>query len=682
MQNSFKRAFSRVTLLGLVSVLLFGVVGVNSASAQGESEGRSTEINSSKDSTLFTVTSLNASREGRVRADINWSGSLGALRDGKVSVNGERVDGVEVSTANSSAPQSFVFIFDTSEAAVESGLTSASTKIVGEWLNSRTEEERNSQPVAFYAAGSSPVALLSYTTDLQRQLFALTRVGAGVGKTNLDPLNKNSALWDTVQQALLTAPPIGGSSPRSMIVISSRGNTVESTTSSRRQVLGEAQLTSTQMFFSLGPTQTQSAGLGEVANQSGGILLPATSREQAEANVDVILELASQRRYRLDIPVPPTQESENNFVVLIEVGELKTGGAVPRGGVVNGPGNMAVPTDGGFTFNFFNNRFVVIIGILFGALAISGIVFVVAQNFMVRESFDDQLRTYLADSLGTSDLQSLPDSEKQRIVRNILLQRASTVADSITKRTGFSEKLDDMLERADMKVKPREFMMIYFISVPVSILIGIIFQNAIFFFGILVIALLAPIAVVNQKISRREKRFADQLPDTLQLLASSLRAGNSIPQALEAASKEMPSPMDKEISRIVNEMQLGGNLTVGIDSVAKKMNNRDFEWVSMGVSIQQEIGGNLAELLDSVAKIILERNKLARDIRTLTAEGKLSALVLILLPIGILVGLSFLNPDYAGVLTGTTMGRIALFISTIMMVGGWIWMQKIIKIKY
>ncbi len=162
------------------------------------------------------------------------------------------------------------------------------------------------------------------------------------------------------------------------------------------------------------------------------------------------------------------------------------------------------------------------------------------------------------------------------------------------------------------------------------------------------------------KANRRRKQFEALLPDTLQLLASTLRAGYSLMQGVEAVSQEVSEPMGRELRRVVTEARLGRPLEEALDGVAERMESGDFTWAVMAIRIQREVGGNLAELLVTVAETMTERERLRRDVNALTAEGKISAIVLGLLPIGLGFFIYTTNPDYMEPLFEETVGKIML----------------------
>jgi tight adherence protein B len=201
--------------------------------------------------------------------------------------------------------------------------------------------------------------------------------------------------------------------------------------------------------------------------------------------------------------------------------------------------------------------------------------------------------------------------------------------------------------------------------------------------------LLAAVAVplgarllVKFRTSRRQNAFADQLDDSLQLMASSLRAGHSIMRAMDAVSQEAASPTAEEFARLVNETRVGRDLTEALDEIAERTSSEDFAWVSQAIAIHREVGGNLAEVLDAVGHTIRERNAIRRQVKALSAEGKLSAIVLMALPFGILAFISMTNPGYLAGFTESLVGYGMLAVAAVMMTVGGLWLKSTVKIRF
>ena len=202
--------------------------------------------------------------------------------------------------------------------------------------------------------------------------------------------------------------------------------------------------------------------------------------------------------------------------------------------------------------------------------------------------------------------------------------------------------------------------------------------------GGLMLALLGlavPIGAVSVKAGRRRSAFERQLPDALTLLAGTLRAGYSIGQAITAVSEDVPDPLGGELRRAMSEAQLGRPIEDALTGVAERLTSRDFAWTVLAISIQREVGGNLSELLDTVATTMVERERLRREVKGLTAEGRMSAIVLGALPLGMMAFMYVSNPGYLDPLLETTLGKVLLGYSVVSMLIGFAWMKKIITIE-
>jgi tight adherence protein B len=190
-----------------------------------------------------------------------------------------------------------------------------------------------------------------------------------------------------------------------------------------------------------------------------------------------------------------------------------------------------------------------------------------------------------------------------------------------------------------------------------------------------------PVVVVRQLRKRRLKAFEAQLPDTLNLLAGSLRAGYSFLQGLEAVVRETSDPMGRELRRVLAEARLGRPLEDALSDVAVRMESKDFDWSVMAIRIQREVGGNLAELLQTVAETMVARSRLRGEVRALTAEGRISGIIMGLLPVGLGLFMFTASPDYIDDLFSSVVGWSMVVGSAVMAAAGFAWIQKIIKIE-
>jgi tight adherence protein B len=270
----------------------------------------------------------------------------------------------------------------------------------------------------------------------------------------------------------------------------------------------------------------------------------------------------------------------------------------------------------------------------------------------------------------------------QAITQTALLQRAVALTEGFAQRQGFLVRAERMLEKADVPLRAGEALFFYFAGVVLLTALSLaLLQNLAGTLIIVVFAVLIPPSIVNYLATRKKKQFEALLPDTLQLLSSTLRAGYSMMQGVEAVSQEAAEPMGKELRRVVTEARLGRPLEEALEAIALRMESADFAWAVMAIRIQREVGGNLAELLLTVAETMTERERLRRDINSLTAEGRMSAYVLIALPVGMLLFLYSANRDYMQILFDRSVGQVLLAVATLFMIGGYLWMRKIIKIE-
>ena len=181
---------------------------------------------------------------------------------------------------------------------------------------------------------------------------------------------------------------------------------------------------------------------------------------------------------------------------------------------------------------------------------------------------------------------------------------------------------------------------------------------------------------------KRRAKFEGQLTDTIQMLIGGLRVGHSVMRSVEAAGQEADAPTSEELLRIVNETRIGKDPRLAFEDVADRMDSEDFRWISQAIQINREVGGDLAEVLEQVAGTIRERTEIKGQIRSLSAEGKMSAYVLMALPIGVAVILAFINPGYLNVFVEKPLGLAMLFGGLLMFVVGGFWMSRTVKIKF
>ncbi|MDP8956141.1 MAG: VWA domain-containing protein [Actinomycetota bacterium] len=192
---------------------------------------------------------------------------------------------------------------------------------------------------------------------------------------------------------------------------------------------------------------------------------------------------------------------------------------------------------------------------------------------------------------------------------------------------------------------------------------------------------LAVRAIVKRKANRQRSLFADQLPDNLQVLGSALRAGHSFVGALSVVVDDAGEPSASEFKRVVADERLGVPLEDALDVVARRMQNRDLEQVSLVAALQRLSGGNSAEVLDRVAETVRERGQIRRLVKALTAQGRMARWIVSLLPVALLVFLTLMNREYMAPLFTEPLGRMALVFAAVLVFTGSVLIKRIIDIK-
>lgn len=266
---------------------------------------------------------------------------------------------------------------------------------------------------------------------------------------------------------------------------------------------------------------------------------------------------------------------------------------------------------------------------------------------------------------------------------------ASTLADRLLGDGARRAGLEDQLELAGIKAPSTTVVLRVVIVAALALLAGV----AVAVLRPSLLAWLLPIALavfvvlgarflLERRISKRRELFAEQLDDTLSLVASGLRAGHSLPRAMDAVSQEAESPTAEEFARILNQHRLGRDLGEALQLSATRMRSDDLAWVAQAVAIHREVGGNLSEVLDHVGETIRERSQIRRQVQTLSAEGRISANVLIALPVLIAVVLAVISPSYLTTFLTTPLGWALIAASLALFAIGVVWLRVVVEVEF
>lgn len=274
-------------------------------------------------------------------------------------------------------------------------------------------------------------------------------------------------------------------------------------------------------------------------------------------------------------------------------------------------------------------------------------------------------------------------AQPEKAADNPFARTAVTLTERVLRSRGWEEKLTERLDLASIRLKPGEWTLLrvcacvvvaaLLILMGVGVVVGVALG--------VVLGWAGAWAVVSFRISRRRAAFAEQLPDVLQLVGGSLQSGFSLAQSLDAVVREDTQPAAGEFSRALAETRIGAVLEDALDRVAVRMASDDLHWVVMAIRIQREVGGNLAEILLTTVTTMRERAQSRRQVRALSAEGRLSAYILLALPVAIGGFFYITNPEYMEPLHTTAIGIAMLVGSAISMAVGSFWMSRLVKVE-
>ncbi len=248
---------------------------------------------------------------------------------------------------------------------------------------------------------------------------------------------------------------------------------------------------------------------------------------------------------------------------------------------------------------------------------------------------------------------------------------------------GFADKIAAQLARADVKLTPGEYIILNFTSILGFFLIGYLLfhNNLLLALASSVAGFYAPGIYLKIQQHRRLNAFNNQLGDTINLLANSLRAGYSLLQSMETVAKELPPPISVEFARVVREIGLGLSTEQAMNNMLRRIQSDDLDLMITAINVQHEVGGNLSEILEVIGHTIRERVRIKGEIRVLTAQGMISGYIISFLPVALGLILYLMNPDYIGAMFKEVCGWIMVGVAATGIITGFIAIQKIVRIE-
>jgi tight adherence protein B len=638
------RGFIRI--LGALLVALVGLspmASFSAASAAGD---------------MPIIRKVDTTDENKVALTILPPAATGTDAQTKIQENGKTITGADVKTiTDANIPMAVALVIDASATT----LTDDALTKTKEAAKAMVLAKKPNQQFALITTQGTGRTIQTFTDNTDAIIASIDNLSASA----------DNALWNAVQlgAGLLQNMP---DAQRNLVVVSASPD-VASAPGTYGDVRSQLR-SANAIAFAVG-LQTKNGldegGLADIAEATGG-------RYLSTADPATATQILTGLQRNLQSQTIVTYQSLGGATLDINV-QIGTGIAtahVSRGTISEGASvNPVVVEDAAVPFFSGPGGLIITatISLLCVGLLLYGIVELIGND---RNRLSSALRPYQEggfDPDEQTDFSKLADSE--------IIKKAIAATGKAAEDRGLLQVVQTRLEQADLPLKPAEALFFTGALGLVSMLVGAIFFQ---FIGIAVAALLflaIPVLVTGTLAKRRRKKFTSQLPDTLQLLAGSLRAGYSLVQGLDAVSKQCSAPMSTELLRAMSEARLGRPVEEALQDVSDRMGSDDFEWAVMAIKIQREVGGNLAELLMTVSETMVGRERLRREIKGLTAEGRVSAIVLSGLPFAIGALIWVMNPAYMEPLIGNQYGQLALVGAVIMIGFGYWLMMKMIEIE-
>ncbi|MFN0027231.1 MAG: type II secretion system F family protein [Acidimicrobiales bacterium] len=273
------------------------------------------------------------------------------------------------------------------------------------------------------------------------------------------------------------------------------------------------------------------------------------------------------------------------------------------------------------------------------------------------------------------------EAKKRYMTASSVVEIHRLLSDAVDKRLASNRRkgLALRLEQAGSQMKPGEWLIMALATAVGLTVVATLVVNILAGLAMLPVAMLFHHRWLKRRVRKRQTHFGSQLGETLQLLAGSLRAGQSLVQALANVATDAPSPSAEEYRRILTENRLGRDLTEALYAAAVRMDSEDFEWVVGAIDINRTTGGDLAVILDRVTETIRERTRLRGQVRSLSAEGRLSGWVVGLLPPGVFCFVYMTNREYMATFFSKPLGYLLLGAAALLLFLGALWLKKIAK---
>ncbi|MHC1682232.1 MAG: type II secretion system F family protein [Clostridiaceae bacterium] len=273
------------------------------------------------------------------------------------------------------------------------------------------------------------------------------------------------------------------------------------------------------------------------------------------------------------------------------------------------------------------------------------------------------------------------DIETNSKKKGSILKSLSKLVPNLKLNKKQNKKLEIELMKADINITVEELLIIrIFFSSSIAFITYIISKNVIVFIVMVILVWNIPKLIILNRKKERMKLFDSQLNEGVVIISNSLKAGYSFLQALAVVTEETKDPFSKEFKKLLKEMSLGIPEDKALTNLLSRMESEDLKLIINAILIQKDTGGNLSEILDNISETIRERQKIKGELKTLTAQGKLSGIIVMLIPVFLGIAIYLFNKEYVLLLFTTTTGIIMIVTSILSEILGFFMIRKIVNI--
>ncbi|RYC05297.1 type II secretion system F family protein [Nocardioides zhouii] len=561
----------------------------------------------------------------------------------RVEIDGRAVESSAKVISAGDVERTTVLVLDASNSMLQGGKFTAAKEAVDAFLAAAPADIR----IGLVAFAGDIGEVIEPTVDHDSVRAALADI----------ELRKGTSVYDGIGEGL---DLVGTEGSRSLLVLSDGGDTNSATTLD--VVTTDAQDEGVVVDVVSLANPKNAATMSDLADSTGGQVIPAEQGALGAVFSAQADALAQQLVVTFDRPEDAADEV--NLGVTVDAGgaSFTDSAFVSIGAAESAPdivksGKSLVGTPG------------MLGGALALALGLAGLLAVVIGG-PNKSSADRRLDAYFGEKKGG----------KGKSTGGTDLRGSAVALTDKALSADLETRVSQRLAGAGSALTAAEWLLLHAgIAIGVAVL-GFVYRGLVFAVLGLVVGVIGPWIYLKIRHSRRLNKFNGQLAETLGLMAGGLQAGLSLPQAVDSVVREGSEPMAGELRRALIEQRLGVDITDALDGVGRRMDSEDFDWIVMAIRIQREVGGNLAEILHTVSDTLREREYLRRQVKALSAEGRLSGYILVGLPPIIGLYMMLVNPDYIGVLFTTLPGLILLGVAGVLLAIGSFAMAKLAKV--